>query len=566
MMNTTRMLMGATALALTAGAAQAERGSDGEVRILYWQAVSIMNPFLSNGTKDIEAASLSLEPLARFDQDGLMVPYLAEEIPTLENGGISQDLTTITWKLKEGLLWSDGTPVTAEDAVFTWRYCTNPDGGCAQASNFSDVSAMEAVDDRTLKITFSGPKPYPYGPLTGAQSPVLQKAQFAECVGAAAPTCTEANTRPIGTGPFVVTDFKANDVVSFAANPHYRDPAKPAFATAVIKGGGDPASAARSVLETGEYDYAWNTFVEPEVLDAMLAAGKGEIVSGFGTLVERIHVNQTDPSPAHGAERSTAAHPHPFLTDEAVVKALSLAIDREIIVETGYGAAGQPTCNFVPAPAYNASPNNTWCLKQDMAQAGKLLDDAGWAKGSDGVREKDGVRLSLLFQTSTNSVRQGAQALIKQWWEELGVETELRNIDAAVFFGADPGSPDTLQKFFADVEMYANNFDGTDPEKYLGEWVCDEAPRPETQWQGPNTSRFCSEEFDAKMAEMAKAAGQDARAKVAIELNDMIVNSSSIIPLVHRGRVSAKSNALDGVVFGAWDSELWQIADWSRAK
>jgi len=116
------------------------------------------------------------------------------------------------------------------------------------------------------------------------------------------------------------------------------------------------------------------------------------------------------------------------------------------------------------------------------------------------------------------------------------------------------------------VEMYANNFDGTDPEKYLGEWVCAEIPSPESQWQGANTSRFCSKEFDAKTTELAQAAGQDARAKVAIELNDMIVNSPSIIPLVHRGRVSAKSNALEGVVFGAWDSELWQAADWSRAK
>ena len=565
-MKTKRILMGAAAAAMIAGAAHAERGTDGQLNILYWQAVSIMNPFLSNGTKDIEAASLALEPLARFDQDGQMVPYIAAEIPTLENGGVAKDLTSITWKIKDDIVWSDGTPVTAEDAIFTWKYCTDPNGGCAQASNFTDVAAMEAVDPKTLKITFTKPKPYPYGALTGAQSPVLQKAQFAECLGDKAPTCTEANTKPIGTGPFVVTDFKANDVVTFAANPNYRDPAKPAFATAVIKGGGDPASAARSVLETGEYDYAWNTFVEPEILDAMLAAGKGEVLSAFGTLVERIHVNQTDPNPSLGAERSTLAHPHPFLTDEAVVKALSLAIDRDILVETGYGAAGKATCNLVPAPAFNASPNNDWCLKQNVAEANKLLDDAGWAKGADGIRAKDGKRLSLLFQTSTSSVRQGVQALVKQWWQEIGVETELRNIDAAVFFGADPGSPDTLQKFFADVEMYANNFDGTDPEKYLGEWVCAEIPSPESQWQGANTSRFCSKEFDAKTTELAQAAGQDARAKVAIELNDMIVNSPSIIPLVHRGRVSAKSNALDGVVFGAWDSELWQVADWRRAK
>ena len=148
--------------------------------------------------------------------------------------------------------------MTAEDAIFTWQYCTHPEGGCAQSPNFGDVTNVEAVDPQTIKVTFGVPKPYPYGPFVGAQSPILQKAQFADCLGANAPTCTEANTKPIGTGPFVVTDFKANDVVLLEANPNFRDPAKPAFANVVLKGGGDPASAARSVLETGEFDYAWN--------------------------------------------------------------------------------------------------------------------------------------------------------------------------------------------------------------------------------------------------------------------------------------------------------------------
>ena len=148
-------------------------------------------------------------------------------------------------------------------------------------------------------------------------------------------------------------------------------------------------------------------------------------------------------------------------------------------------------------------------MKQDMDGAKKLLDDAGWETGSDGVRVKDGKRLRVLYQTSTNSVRQAAQALIKQWWNEIGVEVELRNIDGGVFFGADPGSPDTLQKFYADVEMYANEFDGTDPEKYLGEWrVLARSPRPENQWQGGNISRFCDADFD----ELHADARQDRRA------------------------------------------------------
>ena len=115
-------------------------------------------------------------------------------------------------------------------------------------------------------------------------------------------------------------------------------------------------------------------------------------------------------------------------------------------------------------------------MVQDIAGANQLLDDADWARGADGVREKDGVRLSILYQTSTNAVRQDFQALIKQWWGEIGVETELRNIDASVFFGSDPGSPDTYQKLWADVEMYANNFSGSDPEAYMANWHSDQIP------------------------------------------------------------------------------------------
>lgn len=560
------ILMGASAGALVASAAAAERGADGQVNILYWQAVSIMTPYLSSGTKDIEAASLVLEPMARFDESGEMVPYLALEIPTLENGGVAEDLRSITWTLKPDLLWSDGTPVTAEDAVFSWQYCTDPDGGCAQSPYYADVTDVEALDALTVKVSFSVPKPYPYTAFVGAQSPIIQKAQFADCLGANASTCTEANTRPIGTGPFVVTDFKANDVVLLEANPNYREADKPAFANVVLKGGGDAASAAQAVLATGEFDYAWNAQVEPEILAQMASAGRGEVISAFGTLVERLHINQTDPDPALGAERSTIAHPHPFLTDPDLVKALSLAIDRDILVETGYGASGQATCNLVPAPEISASTNNDWCKTQDLDAAKALLEQAGWIEGSDGVRVKDGERLSILYQTSVNSVRQGAQALIKQWWNEIGVEVELRQIDGGVFFGGDPGSPDTLQKFYADVEMYANNFEGTDAERYLGDWVCDEIPSDADQWQGGNTSRWCDPAFDALRAEMAETAGEEARGAMSIELNDMIVNGAGIIPIIHRGRVSTKALTLGGVRMNPFDSELWNAADWYREK
>ncbi len=551
-------------LGLVAATAYAERGSDGHVSIIYWQAPSILNPYLSRGTKDIEAASLILDPLARYDENGNITPWLAESVPTVANGGVSADLTKITWKLKPGLLWSDGSPVTSADVVFTAEYCINPDGGCSQRGKFGDLVSVDALDELTVQITFGVPKPFPYGPFVGDKTPIIQKKQFENCVGAKARECTEANFNPIGTGPFRVTDFRPNDVISMEANPNYRDPAKPAFATLTFKGGGDAAAAGRSVLETGEFDYAWNLQLAPDVLADMEAAGKGVVVSAFGTLVERLMVNLTNPSPALGDERSTRAHPHPFLTDPDVRKALSMAIDRALLVEIGYGPAGRVTCNIVPAPAIYESSANDSCLTQDIEGANTLLDSADWLVGSDGVRAKDGVRLSILYQTSTNAVRQDFQALIKQWWSEIGVETELRNLSASVFFGGDPGKPDTTQKFFADIEMYANGFGGADPEPYLGSWRCGNDPSPASQWQGGNIPRYCSPEYDALLDTMSKTGDINERAELARAMNDMLMQQHIMIPLVYRGRVSAHANTLGGIVLNTWDSELWNAADWYR--
>ena len=567
-MKTKSLLLGAAAAFAMAPAAMAERGADGHVNIIYWQAPSILNPYLSSGTKDIESASLVIEPLGRYDENGALVPFLAEEIPTVENGGVSEDLTSITWKLKSGLVWSDGSPVTSADVKFTADYCMHPEGGCAQLAKFEGVTDVEVLDDLTVKVTFSEPKPNPYGPFMGGQSPIIQAAQFAECTGAKAPECTAANFGPIGTGPFVVDEFKPNDVISMSANPNYRDPAKPAFGSLTFKGGGDATAAGRAVLETGEFDYAWNLQLAPDVIAKMAEGGKGKTIAAFGSLVERIEMNMTDPSPdLPEGERATAKHPHPILSDLKVRKALSMAIDRNLLVEVGYGQAGRPTCNLVPAPAIYAS-DNTDCLTQDIEGAKALLEEAGWTDtDGDGVRDKDGKKLSLLYQTSTNAVRQDFQALIKQWWQEIGVETELRNINASVFFGGDPGSPDTFQRFYADVEMYANNFDGTDPESYLAQHTCDKAPKPESQWQGENINRFCDPEFDKLVAELGRTGSLEERGKIAKKLNEMLTKESYVVvPLVDRGRVSAHSNSLGGVVLNTWDSELWNVADWHRVK
>ncbi|MEM9434824.1 MAG: peptide ABC transporter substrate-binding protein [Pseudomonadota bacterium] len=543
---------------------EGERGRDGDVSIIYWQAPSILNPFLSGGTKDVESASMIVEPLARYNQDGELVAWLVDEVPTVENGGVSEDLTSITWKITPGIVWSDGTAFTSADVKFTADYCMDPNGGCAQVTKFEGVTSVEAVDDLTVTVTFDKPTPFPYGPFVGGESPILQAAQFANCMGAAASACSEENFNPVGTGPFKVVEFKPNDVITMEANENFRMEGKPAFASVTFKGGGDATAAGRAVMETGEFDYAWNLQLAPDVIAKMEEAGKGTPVAGFGPLVERIMLNQTNPSADLSADDRSVIRPHPFLGDPAVYKALSMAIDRPLLVEIGYGKAGKVTCNWVPAPAAFNSTSLS-CDTQDIEGAKAMLEEAGWVDSNgNGTRDKDGVELQVLYQTSTNAVRQDFQALIKQWWSEIGVGTELRNIDASVFFGGDAASPDTFQKFYSDVEMYANTFNGTDPQSYLANGLCDKAPSPATQWQGENISRFCNEEFDALHKELTATAGLEARAEIGKRLNDIMVENGGMIPLVHRGRLSAHANSLGGVILNVWDSELWNVADWYR--
>ena len=548
------------ALAETTGGPSAAR-----LTVISWQAPSTLNPYLSAGAKDVEAASLVLEPLARITPDGQLVAWLAEDIPTIENGGHSPDLRAITWRLREGLTWSDGSAVTSGDVKFTWAYCTAEGAGCAQAAKFDGIADIETPDARTLTVRFEAPQPNPHGAFVGAQTPILQRAQFAQCMGAQSNDCMLENFAPIGTGPFMVAEFRPNDVIRFAANPQYRDPALPGFAEVVLKGGGDATGAARAVFQTGEADYATNLQLAPDLLNRMTQSGKGEIETAFGPLVEYITLNLTDPDPRHGAARATTAHPHPVLSDARVRRALSLALDRAALVEIGYGAAGRVTCNIVVAPAHLASTANDACRTQDIQSARTLLDQAGWHDSDgDGIRDKDGRALTLSFQTSTNAVRQDFQAVIKHWWTQIGVGTELRNINAAVYFGSDPASPDTFQKFHADVQMFASMFDGTDPEAFLRNWRCDRIPSPDTGWQGSNVPRVCDAGYDALTETLARTGAPEGRARLVRALNDRLVQDHVLVPLVARGRVSGRARTLAGVEINPWDSEFWNIAQWHR--
>ncbi len=535
--------------------------------ILYWQAPTLPGPYLSGGFKDRDAGAITLEPLAHFGPDGRLVPALATDIPTLENGGVAADLTSITWTLKQGLRWSDGSEMSAADVVFTWRYCTDAATGCTATEVFAGVSAVEALDDRTVRIRFDSPTPWPYQAFVSAGSPIISRAQFADCVGAAARECVEQNSSPLGTGPYRITGFNADREIVYERNPHYRGET-PYFDRVILRGGGEAADAARAVLADGAADYAWNLQVEPDLLAELEALGKGVVVSAFSDLVERIVLNQTDPDPALGDDRSEymeGANPHPFLSFPPIRLAMSLAIDRSRIAEL-YGFAGRPECNLIAGPPHYVSERNDACLSQDIDGANELLDEHGVVDSDgDGIREYKNRPLRVRYMTSTNAIRQATQALVSDWWLQIGIATELMDFDARVYFGGDPVEhrESSYRRFFADVQMFTTG-GGIEPQTHLAEQQCSRIAARANQWSGGNIARACIAEYDAAFAALAALPIGAQREALIKRLNDILVRSYAQIPLVSRGVVSAHLNSLQGVRFNAWDSELWNIAEWKR--
>ena len=292
-------------------------------------------------------------------------------------------------------------------------------------------------------------------------------------------------------------------------------------------------------------------------------------LSAFASDVERIAVNQTSPDPALGDDRSEylgGANPHPLLTFTPIPQAMSMSIDRARIAEQLYGFSGRPACNLVVAPARYSSSANDGCLSQDIQGARTLLDNAGVLDtDGDGIREYRGIPLKVTYQTTVNAVRQATQALVRDWWREIGIETELPQHDAAVFFGGDPVGDRgyTYRRFFADVQMYTGG-PSIDPQQYLSGWSCGHIQQRENNWADGNNSRACNETYDQALAQLSRTMIGPERDQLVQRLNDIAVQDFYEIPLVTRGLVSAHANPLVGVRMNAWDSELWNIAEWMR--
>ncbi|MCZ2134745.1 MAG: peptide ABC transporter substrate-binding protein [Burkholderiales bacterium] len=558
----------ASMLLMHAGVAQAQsafnykptkRGGGGTLKLLWWQGPTLLQPHFANGTKDQEGSRIFYEPLAIWDNEGNLVPVLAAEIPSRANGGLAADGKSVTWKLKRGVNWHDGKPFTADDVVFTWRYAKDPATAAVTIGVYQDI-VVEKVDSHTVKITFNKPTPFWATAFVSAEGMIIPKHLFEPYIGGKSREAPN-NLKPVGTGPYKFVDFKPGDMIRGVINNDYHEPNRPFFDAIEMKGGGDAVSAARAVLQTGEYDHAWNLQVEDDVLKRMEAGGKGRVHIVPSGDIEFIQLSQTDPWNEVDGERSSIKSKHFAFNDPAVRQAMALLADRKSIQEFIYGRTGIATSNFVNNPPRLRSPNTKFEFNVDKANA--LLDGAGWKKGGDGIREKGGKKLKFVFQTSVNGIRQKEQAVIKQAAQKAGIDLELKQVTASVFFSSDVANPDTYGKFWCDMQMYTTTMTQPDAERFMNQYVSWEISSKANKWAGRNIVRWSSPEYDrlyrAGEAELDPAK----RTAIFISLNDMVVNSNAIIPLISRPRVRASASKLAQQLTG-WDLDLSMLQNWYR--
>jgi peptide/nickel transport system substrate-binding protein len=552
--------------ATSAPAAGGARGAGGPLKVLMWQGPTITNIHLTQGTKDNIAARFCTEPLMSVGADGSFSPVLAAEVPSKDNGGLGADGQTVTYKLKPGVKWADGEPFTADDVVFTYQYVINPDTASTTFGNYADLASVEAVDPMTVRLTFKTPTGGWYVPFVGSNGQIVPKHALSDYTGTASRNAP-FNLKAFGTGPYMVQDFKPGDVATLVPNPNYRDPNKPFFSEINIKGGGDAPSAARAVLQTGEYDYAWNLQVEAQVLNALMQGGKGELVTAPGSGVEHIILNQADPNTEIDGERASPKSKHPFLTDIKVRQAMALAIDRETIAKQLYGPTGNASANILTIPTNLASKNTS--IEFNIDKANQILDQAGYTRGSDGIRmTPSGVRMHVVYQTTINSLRQKEQDIVKAGWQQIGIETELKSVDASVFFSADAGNPDTNSHFYADVEMFTSSYGSPFPMQYMRIFYSGnpdlDIAQQSNKWAARNYARWVNTDFNNVFDQVKSETDVQKAQQLWMQLNDVAVSNYITIPLVDRNYADGKVKGLQGPSLTPFDEWSWNIADWTR--
>jgi len=512
-LNRRRLLKGAGGIGLGAAAGAFPRGlrlrgaraqEGGEVIVGMSQETINYNPLLyANTGIDTVPEVLMFDSLLKILPDGTFAPNLAAEVPTVENGGISPDGLTWTFKLRQGVTWHDGEPFTSRDVRFTWETVMNPDVAVRSRAGHDKIESLDTPDDHTVIIKLKEPfAPFIHVWTSGVTGVIPHHILSKEADINIAPFNTQS---PIGTGPFKFVEHVGGDHLTVERNPNYHL---------------GPAKLDRVIVK-----------VVPElpVLYTQFKTGEIDVIDYQGIVPDRWEEAQTLPdrvvvgSPSNFVEFIYFNNARPFFQDKRVKQALYHAIDVDTIIDVIYYGVPRRTNSYLSPDHWAYNPDlPTYPFDLDRANA--LLDEAGWVRGDDGIRVKDGVRLSFTNSTTAGATnREATQQYIQQTWKEIGVEMTINNMPAAVVWGEY-----TIQSQFDTLLVAWDNPIPSDPDptSRLHSTLI-----PAESGAGANYVQFKNAEADALMEQGVTETDQEKRKEIYYKLQEILADELPWLPI-----------------------------------
>jgi peptide/nickel transport system substrate-binding protein len=524
----------------------------GKVTMAVWQSPVTLNSLLGTQTVMDEVLVFVVEGFSKVMPDGARVPNLAKEIPTVQNGGVSADGKTITYKLREGIVWSDGTPLTCADVQFTWQAIMTPGVGVVSTTGYADIETVECPDPNTavikLKKFFA-----PY--LTLFSDSILPK----HYAGDPKEMKNWAhNRKPLGTGPFKVDEWVADSHITLSRNEKYHEKDKPLLDQVVIRI--VPSSeVAMQLLSTGEVDIMWNnTEADFPQLEKMQGV---KISSPLQIGGERMFLNM-----AENKDPADPKKPHLILSDQRVRQAIAYGINKQRIIDKLLYGKARPGTSELNAGFFECKDIKPY--PYDPEKAKQLLEEAGWVLGSDGIRvaksakvAPDGTRLRLKYSTTSgNKLREDSQVLIVEDMKAIGVELYIENAPSSVVIGNwDGASPRRRGNF--DIIMYTTNA-SIDPHSQMTNlWASWMIPH-EGNKGGLNYTRFSDPKADEIINKAAAEPDPVKRRDLYCQLAQMTYDQANMIYLYQRLDLDSYRDRLQGWVENAWDNNGWNAENW----
>ncbi|WBU57761.1 peptide ABC transporter substrate-binding protein [Paracoccus sediminicola] len=508
----------------------------GRVIVGLSQEPTVFNPLMVKIEVDDGVHFALFDALFRINPEGEIVPNLATEVPSQENGGISEDGLEWRIKLRDDVTWHDGEPFTAEDVKFTLELIVNPDFRAWRTTGHSLLRDITVVSP--TEITWRMEEPFsPY--LNFLTETFMVPKHILE--GAEDPNTASFNEAPIGTGPFKWSNRVAGDNIQLSANTEYFGEG-PYLEELIFKYIPD-LTVLYTQFKSGDIDVVGRQYITPDNYAEAQTLSDRVIEVVPASSVEGIYLNQERPQ----------------FQDLAVRQALYAAIDKASIIDALYYGLPTPTETFMPQASFYYNPD----LPQqefNLDEANRILDEAGWERGGDGIREKDGVRLAFENSTTSgNHLREQTQQFLQQTFREIGVEMTISNLPAAVIWGEF-----WQQSQFDSVVVGITYLIGTDPDvtsRFGSNSI------PAAGGSGSNVAQYRNERVDELLAQGTQVFDPEERKALYFEVQEIIREDLPFLPLYANSEVRGWKAGLENVTPNTnTRTESWNAASWYWAE